>query len=103
MKVNSGKDGWNVTLCEDGSEFESPLSGDRWAVTEHTFSGGNIIPLASSGGWLTRAVLRIDVIFLETPHRFSVTCNLEEKTFRASWASRPGHASRLRDLLAPEP
>ena len=59
--------------------------------------------LASSGGWLTRAVLRIDVIFLETPHRLSVTCNLEDKTFRASWASRPGHASRLRDLLAPTP
>ncbi len=82
VKVNSGKDGWNVTLCEDGGELRSPLGGDRWAVTEHTFSGGNIIPLASSGGWLTRAVLRIDVIFLETPHRLSVTCNLEEKTFR---------------------
>ena len=103
VKVNSGKDGWSVALCEDGGELESPLSGDRWAVTEHAFSGGNVMPLASSGGWLTRAVLRIDVIFLETPHRLSVTCNLEEKTFRASWASRPGHASRLRDLLAPKP
>ena len=95
VRVNLGKDGWSVALCEDVGEVEAPLAGGRWAVGEQVLSGGDEMPVASSGAWQSPAVLRVDLIFLETPHRLSVTCNLDDKTFRASWASRPGHASRL--------
>ncbi len=72
-RVSSGRDGWGVALCEGAGELEAQLAGDRWVVTEHALSGGNVIPLASSGGWQTPAVLRVDVIFWETPHRLSLT------------------------------
>ena len=103
VRVNLGADGWSVALCEDVGELEAQLPGGRWAVGEQVLSGGDAMPVASSGGWQSPAVLRVDLIFLETPHRLSVTCNLDDKTFRASWASRPGHTSRLRDLRAPTP
>ena len=103
VRVRFDKEAFSMTLCEGGDELKARLTDDRWVVTDHASSEGEAIPVACSGGWQGPAVFRADFIFLETPHRLSVTCNLEDKTFGTSWASRPGHASRLRDLRAPTP
>jgi hypothetical protein len=101
VEVRGGEQGWRVALCEDGSELCGPFLADGWSVTEDASSGGVPVPVACSGGWTSPATLRVDVIFLETPHRLSVTCHLPERTFDARWYSRPAHACFFRDLHAP--
>ncbi len=101
--VLGGGQAWRVALYEDGSELQGVFIGDGWSVTEGASSAGATVPVACSGGWTSAAALRVDVIFLETPHRLSVTCKLPERTFDARWHSRPAHASFLRDLHAPSP
>ena len=101
IRVNREEGDWSVTLCEDGSELRGQFLGNAWVVTEDASSGGHPVPLASSGGWLSPTVLRFDIIFLESPHRLRVTCDLDEKAFHAFWSTPPGHSSHLRDLHAP--
>ncbi|HUC14155.1 MAG TPA: serine hydrolase, partial [Acidimicrobiales bacterium] len=103
VEVRAGEQGWRIALCEDGSELHGPFIGDGWSVTEGASSGGGTVPVACSGAWTGAATLRVDVIFLETPHRLSVTCHLPERTFDARWHSHPAHASFLRNLHAPAP
>jgi CubicO group peptidase (beta-lactamase class C family) len=83
-----------VTLSEDTLSVElRPADGD-WHVTDGP------VPAAASGGWTASDTLAIDVIFLETPHRLSLTCSLGDRTFRARWHTHPlradGSLSRLR-------
>ena len=96
IRVNREEGDWSVTLCEDGSELRGQFLGNAWVVTEDASSGGHPVPLASSGGWLSPTVLRFDIIFLESPHRLRVTCDLDEKAFHAFWSTPPGHSSHLR-------
>jgi hypothetical protein len=75
-------------------EVSVPAGG--WAVTEDP------VPVAASGGWTGPGTLEFDVIFLETPHRLTLTCALAERTFRARWNTRPlGSIESLGRLGAP--
>ena len=54
-----------------------------------------------SGGWTGQDTLSFDVVFLETPHRLSVTCSLADLTFQARWRTVPLHGAPLRSFQAP--
>ena len=74
MRVSTDKDGWEVTLDEAGFSLRAQLCNETWVVTEPGKDGSDVVPNACFGGWLDEDTLRFDMIFLETPHRLSVTC-----------------------------
>ncbi|MFF4360160.1 serine hydrolase domain-containing protein [Streptomyces sp. NPDC001604] len=93
--VRRGADGWALRLTEDGHELDLQVQEDGWTVTDDP------LPIAVSGGWTEADSLVVDVVFLETPHRLTVTCSLPERTFTARWHTTPLHSPPLRALRAP--
>lgn len=94
LVAGSGKD-TRVTLVEGERRLEARLDGTGWSVD----SGPT--PRAVSGGWTAAGTLRVDLIFLETPHRLTVECELPGRTFSARWHTTPLHARSLESLRAP--
>jgi CubicO group peptidase (beta-lactamase class C family) len=88
---------WTVTLVEGEDRLPLRLPGSGWAVDEGR------VPTATSGGWSDPGTLRADVVFLETPHRLTVTCTLGDRTFTARWHTTPLHGGPLRRCRAPRP
>jgi CubicO group peptidase (beta-lactamase class C family) len=70
--------------------------GDGWRVSEPGQT-----PTAVSGGWADADTLRFDILFLETPHRVHVTCDLAQRTVEARYRTTPLRASSLSWLRAP--
>ncbi|MFE4622754.1 serine hydrolase domain-containing protein [Streptomyces mirabilis] len=87
--------GWGVSLAEDDELIGLRLGATGWTVD----AGGP--PTAVSGGWTDQDTLRLDVLFLETPHRLTVTCSLPDGTFTVRWHTTPIHGGRLHSLRAP--
>jgi len=57
--------------------------------------------VAASGGWLDDHTLRVEVIFLETPHRMDIACSLQRRTAEAVWRVPPLFQTRLERLHSP--
>ena len=57
--------------------------------------------MAASGGWLDDQTLRVEVIFLETPHRMDITCSLPQRSAEAVWRHPPLTPSKLKQLHCP--
>ncbi|MFE2297161.1 serine hydrolase domain-containing protein [Streptomyces sp. NPDC059445] len=93
--VAEGEQGTRVTLAEGDRKLELRLEKTGWSVDPGP------TPLAVSGGWTGPGTLRLDVIFLETPHRLTVECVLPGRTFTARWHTTPLHAPTLEFLRAP--
>jgi hypothetical protein len=70
-------------------------------VSTPTDSRGDPIPVAASGGWLDDHTLRVEVIFLETPHRMDIACSLPRRTAEAVWRVPPLFQTRLERLHSP--
>jgi hypothetical protein len=88
--------GRTVTLTEDKVSVELRLDDGDWHVTDGP------VPVAAAGGWTGPGILEIDLLFLETPHRLSLTCSVSDGTFRARWHTRPLAGSiSLAGLRAP--
>jgi len=95
VTVGADPDGWTVTLADGGERHTLRLATSAWSVDEGP------LPTAASGGWTDPDTLRVDVLFLETPHRLTVTCSLNDRTFTARWHTTPLHGGPLRRLCAP--
>ena len=94
-------DGWRLTLIEGGRRLTGTLGGDGWRVSDGSDpAGGDGVPIAVSGGW-DGGRLAVEVLFLETPHRLAVGCDLEDATFTATWGTMPLRAGTLHDLRKP--
>jgi hypothetical protein len=101
VEVTPRADGWQISLIEPDDALTFPVGSGGWAVSEHADRHGETIPVAASGGWLDDQTLRIEVIFLETPHRMDITCSLPGRTAEAVWRHPPLSASNLRRLHCP--
>jgi CubicO group peptidase (beta-lactamase class C family) len=92
---------WQLSLIEPGNTLTFPVGTGGWTVSDHADGHGETIPVAASGGWLDAQTLRVEVIFLETPHRMDITCSLPGRTAEAVWRHPPLTASKLRGLHCP--
>jgi len=91
-----------VVLLEPGAELRLRLGRGEWAVSGPAAgAGGAAVPVAVSGGWVDASTLRFDALFLETPHRLRVACDLTTGTFDATWVTAPLHPLSLREMHAP--
>ncbi len=90
----SGDGHWTITLVEGESRIDAGLGIGEWVVTG---------VLATSGGWLGPALdadLRVDVIFLQTPHRLRLRCRADG-TFTSRWVTPPLDPLPLAQLRMP--
>jgi CubicO group peptidase (beta-lactamase class C family) len=105
VRVSADGGGWEVTLDEAGFSLSAPLCNETWVVTERGTTDSDVVPNACFGGWLDDDTLRFDLIFLETPHRLTVTCTMPTRTFDAQWVTPPlvpPNARALRHMRAPK-
>jgi hypothetical protein len=97
VEVGEADGVWTVTLVEGEDGLALRLSGAGWATADGP------VPTAVSGGWTDADTLRVDVLFLETPHRLTVTCTLGDGTCTARWHTTPLHGGPLQRQRAPFP
>jgi CubicO group peptidase (beta-lactamase class C family) len=83
-------DGGNLILTDDGTEVRVKL-GDAWTVT-----GPFATAVTSFGGRL-----RVDVIFVETPHRLHVELDPATSEFEARWETESLFGGPLAELRMP--
>jgi CubicO group peptidase (beta-lactamase class C family) len=101
VSVARAADGWQVTLAEPANEVTFPVGLGSWLVSTPTDRNGGTIPVAASGGWLDDRTLRVEVIFLETPHRMDFACSLTDRVAEAVWRHPPLWPARLDELHSP--
>jgi CubicO group peptidase (beta-lactamase class C family) len=90
--------GWTLTLTEPGADFVLNHGAAGWTVTERPAAS---VPVAISGGWTGGATFTADLLFLETPHRLSLSCSLPDRTFTARWHTTALHWSSPRSHGVP--
>lgn len=83
--------GWTLTLREGGEPLVVGVGRGDWVVTEAVAASGSV----SDG------ILRVDLIFVETPHRLHLTLDSATSAFEARWETVPLHAGPLRELRSP--
>ena len=62
---------------------------------------GNLVPVSASGGWVDDDTLRVEAIFLESPHRVDITSSLSEGTATVTWRTEPLAGGALETLHRP--
>ncbi|MET7702938.1 serine hydrolase domain-containing protein [Streptomyces sp. NPDC005485] len=95
VAVTADDAGWYVSLAEGDTRCDLRLGVPGWTT------GATPAPTAVSGGWTDPDTLEADVLFLETPHRLTVTCSLPHRTFTARWHTTPLHGGPLSSVRAP--
>jgi CubicO group peptidase (beta-lactamase class C family) len=94
VEVRPGTDGLELTLAEQDNALTFPVGATDWLVSSPRDARGDSVPVAASGGWLDDGSLRVEVVFLESPHRIDVTCVSPAGPARAVWRIDPlGEAS----------
>ena len=94
--------GLRLTLADRGGDVEAsfvPGTG-AWTVTDE----GTAVPVATSGGFEPGDRLRVQVAFLEAPHRLELTLDRGTRTFEARWVTEPLRfaTTPLRALATPD-
>ncbi|WP_299926087.1 serine hydrolase domain-containing protein [uncultured Nocardioides sp.] len=90
-----------ITLHEPDNALTFAAGTGDWLVSEPSDDSGDGVPVAASAGWIDDDTLRIEAIFLETPHRLDVECSLSTGTARARWRGTPLDGGRLKRLHRP--
>ncbi len=103
VRVAAGDRGLEVTLTEATNALTFPVGAGEWLVSTPHDAAGDPVPVAASGGWLDDRSLRVEVIFLESPHRMDVVCTLPGRTAEAAWRGVPLDGGTLRTLHRPRP
>jgi CubicO group peptidase (beta-lactamase class C family) len=90
-----------VTIAEPANALTFPVGATDWLCSAPRDISGDAVPVAASGGWLDDDTLRVEVIFLESPHRMHIACSLSARTAAAVWRHSPLDGGRLRTLHRP--
>ena len=90
-----------ITLAESDNAITFPVGAGRWLTSTPHDLHGDPLPVAASGGWHDDQMLRVEVIFLETPHRMDITCSLPARIAETSWRQQPLDAGKLQTLHRP--
>jgi CubicO group peptidase (beta-lactamase class C family) len=101
LRLQHTSTGWQVILSESDNGLSFAVGTRGWTVSTPADSFGNVIPVAAAGGWSDPMTLRVEVIFLETPHRMDLVCSLDDHRASAAWRLPPLGDARLQDLRNP--
>jgi len=101
VELGSTDAGLEVTIAEPANALTFPVGTGDWLVSAPRDRHGDPVPVATSGGWLDDQTLRVEVIFLESPHRMDITCSLPGRTAEAAWRHVPLDGGRLQTLHRP--
>jgi CubicO group peptidase (beta-lactamase class C family) len=102
LEIERVRDGVvEVTLDEADDRIRFAVGTRGWSVSTPSNIEGKPVAVAASGGWSDQATLRVEVIFLETPHRLDVLCSLDGRCATIAWRLPPLGASRLREMCSP--
>jgi hypothetical protein len=93
--------GLQVTLSEVDNALSFAVGTRGWTVSTPVDALGKGIPVAAAGGWSDQKTLRLEVIFLETPHRVDIVCSLDDRCASAVFRLPPLGGFRLQDLRNP--
>jgi hypothetical protein len=101
VQLRRGDRGLEVTLAEPANAITFGVGAGDWLVSTPRDRHGDEVPVAASGGWLDDRTLRVEVIFLESPHRMDIACALPARTASAGWRHTPLDGGRLQTLHRP--
>jgi CubicO group peptidase (beta-lactamase class C family) len=90
-----------ISLQEAENQVSFGVGADGWRVSTPVDAHGCAIPVAAAGGWTDPQTLRVEVIFLETPHRLDVTCTVPDGRATVSWRLPPLGGTDLHQLRNP--
>ncbi|MGC5166733.1 serine hydrolase domain-containing protein [Luteimicrobium sp. DT211] len=85
-------DGLRLTLVDHGGDVAAAFEpgGSRWVVSDDDTTGQRTeVPVATSGGFESAERLRVQVAFLEAPHRLELVLDRRAGTFAAQWITEP--------------
>ena len=99
--LQRGAAGLQVTLNEVDNALSFAVGTRGWTVSTPADTFGKGIPVAAAGGWSDQKTLRLEVIFLETPHRMDIVCSLDDQCASAAWRLPPLGGFHLQDLRNP--
>jgi len=100
-RVHNGGAGVQLTLCENDNALTFDVGTRGWTTSTPRDNFGQSIPVASAGGWCDPKTLRVEVIFLETPHRLDIECSVDKQQACVSWRLPPLSSARLAELHCP--
>jgi CubicO group peptidase (beta-lactamase class C family) len=92
--------GLEVGLVEGDACSWFAVGDGEWALSSTTDGEGGTLPVAASGGWVDDRGLAVDVLFLESAHRFHVRATLGGGA-EVTWNHVPLGRGRLADMHAP--
>jgi CubicO group peptidase (beta-lactamase class C family) len=101
VHIENGGSQPRVTLCEKDNALTFPVGTHGWTTSTPIDRFGKQIPVASAGGWSDSQHLRVEVIFLETPHRLDINCSLDDRRGSVNWRLPPLGGFRLAELHCP--
>jgi CubicO group peptidase (beta-lactamase class C family) len=101
VRVQNGGSGLELRLGENGNALTLGVGTRGWTTSTPVDSFGKTIPVASAGGWSDPNTLRVEVIFLETPHRMDIECSLDDRRACVSWRLPPLGGFKLAELHCP--
>lgn len=91
----------SITINEPDNTLTFAVGAGEWLVSEPCDAQNEAVPIAASGGWLDDHTLRVEALFLETPHRIDIDCSLPARTALAAWRGTPLDGGRLQTLHRP--
>lgn len=101
ITVDRGVGGLEIRVSEENNALTLPVGASGWRVSEPVDASGQVVPVAASGGWLDDGSLRVEVIYLETPHRLDIVCPPGASTAEVAWRGAPLHGGKLRTMHRP--
>ena len=101
VELRQTDSGLEATIAEPANALTFPVGAGDWLVSAPRDGHGDTIPVAASGGWLDDHTARVEVIFLESPHRMDIACSLPAWTAKAAWRQVPLVGGWLQTLLRP--